>query len=204
MTRTLTTALVGGLAAFLVMVLLGTGNSAPQDPPAPATLQDRVEQLEKRVAWLESQMGQLCAEDANLARINAEHQLAIIEERFKQTERLAAHGFVSAEQLQADRLALEIARRDVQLAGARTQNQEEAAHLEVLNAEAVLRQAELRHDHSQRLLAKGYVSQAQAAADAADVERARKVLEAARHKLEMLRKAGPPPAGNGHQSSRPQ
>ncbi len=151
-----------------------------------AALLERVAKLEERVAWLENQVGQLCAEDATLAKINAEHKLAIAEERLSQSERLAVHGYISNAQLQADRLAVEIAKRELQLASDSQKTDAEAAHLAVLNAEAALSQAQLRLDHSERLLGKGYVSSAEVAQDRAGVDRAKKVLDAAKLKLQML------------------
>lgn len=192
LTRTgLLTCLVStGLLVMLLLIADGRGQTEPQNPRV--DLAERVQKLEERVAWLESQMGHLCAEDAALARINAEHELTIAEERLEQSERLAAHGYISSSQLQADRLAVEIARRELQLANVDSQNEREVAHLAVLNAEASLRQAEIRQEHSQRLLEKGYVSEAAAAQDEAAVLRAKKLLEAAELKLQMLT---PEPAG---------
>ncbi len=173
----------------------GQGQIAGQD--LPADLSERVQQLEQRVAWLENQMGQLCAEDAALAKINAEHKLTIAEERLEQSERLAAHGYISNSQLQTDRLAVEIARRELQLATADSENERETQQLAVMNAEAALQTAKLRFEHSQRLLEKGYVSEAAAAADEAAVLRAEKVLEAARLKLELVGPGAANAAGDG-------
>ncbi|MDA7979407.1 MAG: hypothetical protein MPJ50_11645 [Pirellulales bacterium] len=178
----------GGISALAVFLMVGAtvaGHGQGQQQVPLPDVSDRVTKLEQRVTWLEEQLGRLCVEDAALAQINAEHKLSIAEDRLAQSERLAAQGYISDVQLQADQLAVEIARRELQLTKSQSQSDREAARLAVLNAEAALSQALLRYDHTQRLQTKGYVSEVEAARDKADVARAEKVLAAAKLKLEM-------------------
>ena len=169
------TALLGAL----VLVFL---SEPTRGQDSQSDLEKRIGKLEQRVATLERLLSvQSVASSVTVA--GAESRLAATEEQLQHTERLHKKGFVTKLQLDADRFAVAKALKELQLAKAAEKDKKTALEIDVLDAEEDLAVATEHLKHSERLRAKGFVSELQVTAAKLEVERVRKRLDRAQAKL---------------------
>ncbi|HUG91399.1 MAG TPA: prenyltransferase/squalene oxidase repeat-containing protein, partial [Planctomycetaceae bacterium] len=110
----------------------------------------------------------------------AGRKLALAEDQLQHAERMQSKGFVTPREVEAARLDVLKARRDVERARAGREDAKEVLEIDVLVAEHNLTAATERLQHTERLAEKGFVSPAQ-------VEAARLDVEAACEKLNRVR-----------------
>ena len=169
-----------GLVSALVLISSHQPTRAQDLQP---DLDERIGKLEQRVTTLERLL--LVQSGVTVA----ESRLAAAEETLQYTERLHKKGFVTQLQLEAGKLAVARALKELQLAKAAQKEKKSVLEIEVLKAEHNLSIATAHLRFSERLRQRGFVTELQVKADKFVLEKARNALERAKAKLKTYQQS---------------
>ena len=170
-------------ALFLIFL-----NESACGEDSQSDLSKRVGDLERRIATLERLLlARSLGSETDVTEI--ESRLAAAEEQLQRTERLFKKGFVTNLQLETAKSTVARVLKELQLAKAAQRDRQIVLEGEVLDATQKLMAATQRLKFSERLRAKGFVSELQVQADKLEFERAGKRLEHAKTKLKAHEQA---------------
>ncbi len=150
--------------------------------PRPATAHQRIDELESRVARLES----LMFNTIQLSVYDARRQLGLARQTLEQNKRLYFRGLLSSIEIERSRYEVRRAARELDLALAESGQRRIAGEIDVMRAEFDLQYAEDQLRRSENAVNRGYVSEYQIRHSADAVERAAAALQLARDKLSAI------------------
>lgn len=160
-----------GTTVVAAIVVVGSGAVKLQENDA---LTRRVELLEQRVQKLES----VLFATSQLSLMEAQKNVDAAQHRYEQSRKLHIKGFITANQLEADRFQVHQAERLLQLAKAENGQQRIVNQIDISEAKRELEFAKQNLAYTQRLFDRGYTSEFQ-------VQSAEQTLINAEKKLEL-------------------
>lgn len=179
---------------FLLVITVGFVGlfaGARQDPPAaqpgdvrPGDLNERVEQLESRIAILEK----LLFSSVRLEKNRAQRLLNDRKNRLKNSRALYAQGMITEFELQQDRMQVDEAQQELELAIAESRQNQLASELDLLEAERKLKVAADQLTYRRNMARRGYASKAEVQQLEQALDQAKLELENAKLKLESAKK----------------
>ena len=173
--------LVGG-GAFGIHQDQDPNDSKPEAKPAAAKdLTARIDQLESRMRKLE----EIVFASNAISVYDAERLVADAERRLKDSRRLLSRGYITQSQYEQDQFAVEIARKELELARAESDGRALATRIDVRQAERNVTLAEENLEYTQKLADRGFVPKSAVESVRQDVVRAKRKLDLAKRKLEL-------------------
>ncbi|MEM7782778.1 MAG: hypothetical protein AAF623_05440 [Planctomycetota bacterium] len=151
--------------------------SLPQEPSGATKkeLESRISLLESRLANVE----RVVFANAQLGQTDAKRRLADAERRLRGSRRLYSQGFINASQIRFDQLAVDRAKRELEMAVDSSNLRRKTSELEIANAKFELQQAERDLRVSETLSQRELIFKD-------DLERARSNVNDAQIRLELF------------------
>lgn len=140
---------------------------------------ERISQLEKRLDLVE----QVVFATAKLDATEATRNLQTAKERYEHSRKLFTKGFISESQIQNDRLLVQLAEKELELAKSGTGSYRLVSELDVLAAKQKLQLAEEDLERQTQLARRGYVSKDELDQTRREVELANLALKRANQNL---------------------